>query len=60
MTQDTKQRAGSAAGRPQAELNPQGHSLPVAQDDAPKGNPTSDRFQTEQAHQDAKEGAEEP
>jgi hypothetical protein len=59
MAQDTKQGGGKAAERPQAgsvdreptdEPTPQDHALPVDQDDAPKGQPTSDRFHTEQAH----------
>jgi len=63
MTKDTKQRgrAAESVGRePTDERTPEEHGLPVEREDAPKGQPTSDRFQTEQAHRnsekDAKDG----
>jgi hypothetical protein len=69
MAQDTKQGAGSLAEkapkRPEAESvdrepsdepNPE-HGLPVDPEDAPKGQPTSDRFQTEQAHRKGEDDA---
>ena len=59
MAQDTKQRekdkaaptASSVDREPRGEPTPQGQSVPVNEEDGPKGHPTSDRFQTEQAHQ---------
>jgi hypothetical protein len=62
--QDEKQDGGEAAARPAsprppvgsvdreptAEPTPQEQGLPVDDEDEPKGHPTSDRFQTEQAH----------
>ncbi|WP_419758105.1 hypothetical protein [Acidisoma sp.] len=60
MSQDGKQHRKGEAARPQAqsvdreptdEPTPQGPSGQVDHEDGPKGHPTSDRFQTEQAHQ---------
>ena len=42
--------AGSVDREPSAEPTPQAQGLPVDSDDEPKGHPTSERFQTEQAH----------
>jgi hypothetical protein len=64
MPQDTKQggasprertgadrpAAGSVDREPRGEPTPEEHAPPIGQEDEPKGQPTSDRFQTEQAH----------
>jgi hypothetical protein len=60
MTQQKKQKAAERAraqsvhreptGEPTGEPTPQAPGLPVDPEDMPKGHPTSDRFQTEQAH----------
>ena len=64
MAQDTKQggasprkrtaadrpAAGSVDREPRGEPTPEEHAPPVDHEDRPKGQPTSDRFQTEQAH----------
>lgn len=42
--------AGSVDREPTGEPTPSGHGVPVDEEDEPKGQPTSDRFQTEQAH----------
>ena len=70
MAQDAKQDRRPATERNPAEQpaaesvdrEPNGeptrdHGLPVDQEDAPKGHPTSDRFQTEQAHKKSGEGS---
>jgi hypothetical protein len=65
MTQDKKPgaagrpAAGSVDREPKDEPTPD-HGLPVEDADAPKGQPTNDRFQTEQAHQTSEADAEEP
>jgi hypothetical protein len=67
MAQDKKPGGGRAAERPRApsvdreprsEPTPHDHGVPVDQEDGPKGHPTSDRFQTEQAHKTSETEAE--
>jgi hypothetical protein len=53
----TQPEADSVDREPSDEPTPQDHALPVGPEDAPKGQPTSDRFQTEQAHRTGKKGA---
>jgi hypothetical protein len=71
MVRHAKQAGRPQAGRPQArgpqaeavtrepsaEPSPEGHNPPVGKDDEPKGHPTSDRFNTEQAHRQHKKDA---
>jgi len=66
MAKHAKPGEAKAASQPEAESvdreptgepTPQEHGLPVDQEDAPKGQPTSDRFKTEQAHQDRQKNA---
>lgn len=47
--------AQSLDREPTDEPTPEGNGEPVDKEDEPKGHPTSDRFQTEQAHLDAEE-----
>jgi len=49
--------AKSVDREPSDEPTPQEHGLPVGPEDAPTGQPTSDRFKTEQAHQDRQKNA---
>jgi hypothetical protein len=49
--------APSLDREPSQEPTPQDQSLPVAPEDAPKGQPNSDRFKTEQAHRPGKKDA---
>jgi hypothetical protein len=42
--------AGSVDREPDPNPTPQDHGAAVSKEDEPKGHPTSDRFQSEQAH----------
>jgi hypothetical protein len=66
MAKHAKPGEAKAASQPEAESvdreptgepTPQEHGLPVDQEDAPKGQPTSDRFHTEQAHKAGRKDA---
>lgn len=54
-TEDTRE-AESVDREPSAEPTPSGPGLPVSKEDEPRGHPTSDRFQTEQAHSKGDKG----
>ena len=47
---DQQPAAESVDREPENEPTPDAQGLPVDKEDEPKGHPTSDRFQTEQAH----------
>ncbi len=47
---DQRPQAESVDREPDNEPTPEDHGLPVDKEDEPKGQPTSDRFHTEQAH----------
>jgi hypothetical protein len=55
-TPEDAREAGSVDREPSAEPTPSGQGLPVSQEDEPRGHPTSDRFQTEQAHRKGDKG----
>jgi hypothetical protein len=52
--------AQSVDRTPKDEAKLEEHSLPVDHEDGPKGHPTSDRFQTEQAHRTHEKAREKP
>jgi len=56
-TDERRPAAESVDREPRGEPTPKGHGLPVEKEDEPKGQPTSDRFQSEQAHPDKGEDA---
>ncbi len=47
---DQQPAAESVDREPDSEPTPLDQGLPVAKEDEPRGQPTSDRFHTEQAH----------
>jgi hypothetical protein len=52
--------AKSVDRTPKDEPKLEEHSLPVDHEDGPKGHPTSDRFQTEQAHRTQEKAGQKP